>query len=53
MKEKKKIVCWMLLTKRGVPQILNGQLPIFWRKSIAQEKAKIFNCDIKRLELAL
>lgn len=48
-----KTIGWMLITKRGVPKVTNSQLPIFWRKKIALEKAELFKCGIKRLELDL
>jgi len=54
MKDKKKTVCWMLVTPGGVPKIINAQLPIYYYKGMADSMLDKFpSCSVKRLELSL
>lgn len=41
---------YTLLTERGAIAVINSQLPIFWNKKVAAEKAKIHSCVVKSID---
>lgn len=36
---------YMLVSRDGKPLTINSQLPIFWKRSIAEKKAAIHKCS--------
>jgi len=40
---------YMLVGNNGKPLVINSQLPIFWQRKKALEKAEIHGCKIVRL----
>jgi hypothetical protein len=44
---------YMIVTKKGNPVIHNGQLPIYWRRSVAVQDAQYYcpGADVVRIKM--
>lgn len=42
---------YMLINKNGNPIIINSQLPVYWRLSVAIENAKKFGCSVVKVKI--